>query len=208
MEDVTEQMNNLEARTELTPIDQVAPDEVNQVMRHMERAYAERWQGEDNFRDNIWAYGTQLLRIYSGDDLAAALVLDNDRISIIAVSPDHREQGFGKKLFEEAAKARPNVWITVAVDAYEMMATLTSKDLPFFPVESKDELESLFKATNQGKDKYQIETETKEIPLLSERLREKGVDHDDTFLAFTRQGGTHASTGKYYPQLIFQSKPQ
>lgn len=86
------------------------------------------------------------------------------------------------------------------------MTTLTRDSLSFLPVEDKATLEGLFEATNQGKDKFKIDVETKEIPLLSERLRGKDVDHGDAFLTFTREGGTHSASGKYYPQMIFQNK--
>ena len=163
--------------------------------------YAERWQGEDNYRKNILSNATELLRIYEGKDLAASLTIDNGRITAIAVHPDMRGHGLGTKLFEEAAKVNPHVWIGVAVDAEEMMATLTTDNLNYLPVNDRDRIESLYRATNQGRDSI-VTARSMEIPFLSGRLQEKGIDQR-SFTSYTREGGTHPST---YHQVLFQNQ--
>lgn len=197
------EMEPSDVRVELTPANQIQPEDSDEAMELFRVGYGERWQGEDNYRNAILNNATELLRIYADNNLAASITLDHQRITAIAVHPDFRGRGLGIRLFEEAAKAHPDVWIGVAIDAEEMMATLTSSDLNFAPVEDKARIESLYRATNQGR-KSEIEIEERRIPFLSERLSKKGIIHQDAFTTYTREGGTH---GTSYRQVLFQNQP-
>lgn len=189
---------------DLAPVSQVKPGDIEAVMKLMQIAYGDRWQGEDNFRANILANATELLRIYRDGALAASLLLDNERISIIAVNPDFQGQGLGVRLFQEAAKAHSDAWITAGTDADEMIITLTSDKLNYLPVEEKSRIEGLFRSTNQGRNHFRVEVENSEVPILSQRLTKKSVPHANTFMTYAREGATHSTT---YHQIVFQNQP-
>jgi len=200
-----EEMDNNNLRTDLSSAQQLEDGEINELSKLFKIGYGELWQGDHNFRSVIMRNATQVLRIYSEDNLAAGLVLDNSRITVIAVNPDFQAQGLGVKLFAEASKACPDVWITVGMDikSEAMIATLTSRRLNFMPVEDKSKIEHLFQQTNQGRDHYRVEVEDREVPFLSQRLALKGVKQD-TFGAYTRSGATHNTA---YQQILFQNQP-
>lgn len=199
------EMEETEVEVRLTPADQIQPEDSEEVMRFMELGYGERWQGEDNYRDAILSNATELLRIYVESDLGAALFIDNDRITAIAVHPGMRGKGLGIRLFQEAVKASPNVWISAGIDAEEMMTTLTSSKLSFHPVDDQAEIEALYRKTNQARDnKWKVEVDRRKIQYLVERLISKGI-HQDTFTTYVREGGTHKGA---YRQVLFQNKPQ
>ena len=197
-----QEMEKTDTRVEVTPASQIQPEDADEAMELFKVGYAERWQGEDNYRKNILSNATELLRIYEGKDLAASLTIDNGRITAIAVHPDMRGHGLGTKLFEEAAKVNPHVWIGVAVDAEEMMATVTSDSLSFLPIDDKDKIQDLYRKTNQGRNSV-VTAEKMELPFLSQRLRKKGTDRS-TFTTYTREDGTH---GQGYRQVLFQNQP-
>ncbi|MEK7559154.1 MAG: GNAT family N-acetyltransferase [Patescibacteria group bacterium] len=197
----TEEMGKTNTRVEVTTASQIRPEDSDEAMRLFKIGYAERWQGEENYKNNIINNATELLRLYEDDSLAASITLDNGRITCIAVHPDFRGQGLGKKLFEEAAKVNPDVWIGVTVNATGMMATLTTEGLNYLPIDNKDKIENLYRMTNQGHNS-RVMTQSMEIPFLSERLKEKGIDKN-TFTAYTREGGTH---GLDYRQVLFQNQ--
>jgi len=197
-----EEMEQADVKVEVTPASQIQPQDSDEAMELFKIGYAERWQGEDNYRNNILNNATELLRIYKGGNLAASITLDHGRISCIAVHPDFRGQGLGTKLFEEAAKVYPNAWIGVAVDAEEMMATLTSDSLNYSLVDDKNKIEGLYRMTNQGRNSV-VTSKSMEIPFLSGRLRKKGINQR-TFTTYAREGGTHAGE---YRQVLFQNQP-
>lgn len=197
-------MKKTHVTVDLTPVSQVKPGDVEAVIRLMQIAYGERWQGENNFRNNILANATELLRIYRDGALAASLLLDNERISIIAVNPDFQGQGLGVRLFQEAAKAHSNAWITAGTDADEMIITLTSDKLNYLPVEDKSRIEGLFQSTNQGRNHFKVEVENSKVPILFQRLTKKNVLHADTFMTYARKGATHSIA---YHQIVFQNQP-
>lgn len=196
-----EEMEQTDTRVQVTPASQIQPQDVDETMEFFRIGYAGRWQGEDNYRRNILNNATELLRIYKGEKLAASITLDNGRISCIAVNPDFRGEGLGTKLFEEAARVYPHVWIGVAVDAEEMMATLTTDSLNYLPVDDRDKIEELYRMTNQGRNSV-VTAQSTEIPFLSQRLKEKGIERR-TFTTYTREGGTHGST---YRQVLLQNQ--
>jgi ribosomal protein S18 acetylase RimI-like enzyme len=200
-----EEMEN-EVKAAISPTQQVSESDLKQLSKILESGYGPLWQGEENYRNAILGNSTQILRIYDGDSLAAGLTIDNSRISSIAVDPNFQGKGLGVKLFEEASKAIPDVWISVGVTPKSegMIATLTSKKLNFMPVEDKGRIEDLFKNTNQGKDRYAVDVTRVEFPLLSQRLEAKGIKQD-AFVAYSRAGSTH---GADYSQIIFQNQPQ
>lgn len=200
-------MEQTDLRVKVTPASQIKPEDSDEVMELLAAAYGnygDGWMGDDVFKNARLKNATEMLRIYNGHDLAASLLFDHDRISIIAVRPDSQGQGLGVRLFEEAAKVHPNVWITVGLDSDGMIATLTSNKLNFSLVEDKLKIEDLFRATNQGRDHFKVEAEEKEIPFLSERLKEKGI-YRNSFMAYSREGGTHAAN---YHQIVFQNQPK
>ena len=196
-----EEMEQADVKVEVTPASQIQPQDSDEAMELFKIGYAERWQGEDNYRNNILNNATELLRIYKGGNLAASITLDHGRISCIAVHPDFRGQGLGIKLFEEAAKVYPNAWIGVAIDAEEMMATLTSDSLNYSLVDDKNKIEGLYRMTNQGRNSV-VTANSMELPFLSQRLGEKGIDRS-VFATYTREGGTH---GGGYRQVLFQNQ--
>ena len=197
-----EEVEQADVRAELTPADQIQPKDSDEVIELLKVGYGERWQGEDNYRTAILNNATELLRIYVEDVLAASLFLDHSRITAIAVHPDMRGRGLGVRLFEEAAKAQPDVWISAGIDAEEMMATLTNAKLNFLPINDQAEIEALYRTTNQGRNAFEVEVETREIPFLTERLERKAI-HQDKFTTYTRAGGTHKTV---YRQVLFQNQ--
>ena len=192
-------------RVDVVPAQSLTEEDLKKLGELLAAGYGKLWQGEENFRNAIMGNATQVLRIYAQDNLAAALTIDNSRISAIVVGPDFQGRGLGVKLFEEASKAHPDAWITVGVDpkSEAMIATLTSRRLDFMPVEDKSKIENLFRHTNQGRDHYQVEVGNREFPFLSQRLALKGIKQD-TFVAYTRSGSTH---GTAYHQILFQNQP-
>lgn len=202
--EVEEEMDNNNLRIDLSRAQQLDEDELRELSKILAAGYGELWQGDENFRNAIMSNATQVLRIYDENNLVAGLTLDNSRISAIAVNPDFQGRGVGVKLFKEASRAHPGVWITVGVNpkSEAMVATLTSRRLNFMPVEDKIKIENLFRQTNQGREHYQVGTESAEFPFLSQRLALKGVKQNN-FIAYARAGSTH---GNAYHQILFQSQ--
>ena len=197
-----DEMDNV--RVDITPVTQLTEDQIKELGDLLAAGYDKLWQGDGNYRNAILGNATQVLRIYDGDALAAGVTIDNSRISAIAVGPHFQGRGLGVKLFKEASKAHPDIWITVGVDPKSegMIATLTSKKINFMPVEDKNKIEDLFRKTNQGREHYQVETESTEFPFLSQRLALKGINQN-SFIAYARAGSTH---GSVYHQILFQNQ--
>lgn len=197
-----QEMEQNQLRVDVTPAQQLSSNEVNELLELLKAGYDERWISDENFRDVIIRNATELLKLYSGDKLAAALVFDNKRISDIAVHPDFQGKGLGVKLFEEAAKAHPDSWISVGIGAEAMLATITAPKLNFVPIEDRAKIEDLFRQTNRGRDNFKMEATKIAVPFLTERLADRGIAKDE-FLAFVRPGATHGSS---YQQILFQNQ--
>lgn len=195
---------DLVARAVVIDKDQIDPQKAEQIKELFRQGYGEKWLGDENFTEVAFKNATQLLEIHIGADIAAALLFDYDRISDISVHPDFMGKGLGTKLFEEAAKARPQAWISVGTNAEGMLATVTDPDLHYLPVEDKDQIEALFQSTNRGKSTdYRVETTQSAAPLVTERLTKKGINQSE-FTTFFRHGATHGNT---YTQILFQNNP-
>lgn len=195
-------MEQESVKVEVTARDRVGGEELAMLRDFFKRGYGGRWIGDENFWTVMAHNFTQLLRLYSRNQLAAALLIDTKRISDIAVDPGCRGRGLGVKLLEEAAKVYSNVWISVGIDAEGMMATITDQGLNYLPVEDKQEIETLFKDTNRARGDYQVEISEVVVPLLSDRLAAKGIVRDK-FMAFSRINATH---GSVYKQILFQNQ--
>lgn len=195
---------DLITRAVVTDKDQIDPAKAEQIRELFRQGYGEKWLGDENFTEVALKNATQLLEIHIGADIAAALLFDHDRISDISVHPDFMGKGLGTKLFEEAAKARSQAWISVGTNAEGMLATVTDPALHYLPVEDKTQIEALFQETNRGKSTdYRVETTQSKASLVSERLAKKGINKSE-FTTFFRHGATHGNT---YTQILFQNKP-
>jgi GNAT superfamily N-acetyltransferase len=197
-----EEMNQDIVQAKFTTKDQISPDEISELIQFFKIGYGERWVSDEHFRDVVMSNMSDLLRLYSEDKLVAAAGINVNRITDISVDPNQRGKGLGLKLFEEAAKNNPRLWITVGVDAPEMLATVASPELNLLPIKDPTEIEKLFKEINGITGDFQIETTEVELPLLTERLQKKGINQDK-FLAFSRTNSLHGNT---YKQILFQNQ--
>lgn len=200
MEEAQVEAKNIQVK--LLTKEQISPDQKERLLKFFEEGYGERWISGDNFNEVMIPNATQALMIESDGRLAGALLFDHQRISDISVHPDFQGQGLGERLFEEAAKACSDAWISVGINAEGMLATVTSGNLHFLPVEEKQRIEVLFAQTNRGKDNFKVEVTRVALPILHERLANKGINKDQ-FTAFVRVGATH---GVGYQQILFQNQ--
>ncbi|MBI4040176.1 GNAT family N-acetyltransferase [Candidatus Daviesbacteria bacterium] len=195
---------SLSYQVKIIPRAGIADEQMGEFINFFEVGYGERWISEGHFRNVVMKNGTEMLTIREKGRLAAACNFDHHRITDIAVSPDFRGQGLGVRLFEEAARHDPRAWITIGVDAEAMQATVTDQRLKYLPVEDKDRIEDLFKECNGTRENYQVGIDRVELPLISQRLKRKGIKQKD-FVVSYRNKSLH---GQAYQQIIFQNQPQ
>lgn len=193
---------NGDFKTSIIPEGQLDNSHKQNLFKFLKEGYGDRWISDSNFWDVMIRNCTQVLEISSSNQLAAVALMDYHRISDIAVNPNFRGQGLGVKLFQEAAKTDPDVWISIEIDASEMLATITDQRLNFLPIGNKDKIENLFRETNRARDNYQVEITEIEQPLVSKRLANKGTSQN-RLAAFNRVNATH---GASYLQILFQNQ--
>ncbi len=190
-------------KVQVFPKEQITEEQLKEFIAFFKDGYGDRWVSEDHFRNVVMKNSTELLTVRDGEELVASFNFDNHRITDIAVSPTHRGEGLGVRLFQEAANHNPEAWITIGVDADAMLSTVTSKELNFVPVEDKDQMEGLFRQCNGTRENYQVGIEEVQLPMVMRRLKEKGIEHSDTFLTSYRGKSLH---GPAYKQIIFQNR--
>ena len=200
---IIKEMNKSEIVALVIPKDQITEEQLQQLMEIYKAGYGERWISEDHFRSTVMKNTSQVVQLLQGVNLAAALNINIRRITDIAVNPDFQGQGLGVRLFEEAARVDPNIWISVSADAAAMLATVTDQRLNYFPVEDRDKIEKMFRELNGIGENFRINLESMKHPLLSKRMKRKGIDQD-RFVAITRPNSLHGST---YKQIVFQNHP-
>lgn len=206
LEDTMEtEMDPTGITVKVTPKEEVTTKELEEIIDVLRAGYGEEWISDDHFRDVPMKYATHYLRLFAGDDLAATLSIHDNRITQVAVHPNFQGQGLGIKLFQEAAKFRQDMWITVDIKAEGMIATITDSRLNYFPVEDQDQIEDLFKNLSGDAvgDSYKVEVERIEHPFLSQRLAKKGIKQEK-FSAYYRPGALH---GSEYKQILWQNQP-
>lgn len=184
--------------------DEILQDHQQQLLELFKSGYGDDWLGDDVFWNVRMKNGTDVLELQSNNQIAAAIIFDNLRISLITVHPDFQGQGLGVRLFQEAAKAHSKAWISVATNADAVIRTITDSKLNFMPVEDKNKIEVLLGETNGSRNSSEVDIEEIEIPLLSERLAKKGIQEEKFVVYAAKTGSTH---GSGYKQVLFQNQP-
>lgn len=206
MEDaIINEMEKISVQPRWVSREQVTDQEINRLIAVYKSGYGPKWISEEHFRSTVIKNTSEILELVTGEDVAAAINVNNKRITDIAVNPKFQGQGLGVRLFEEAAKHIPEVWISVGIDpkAEGMMATVTDPRLSFLPVGDKTTIESLFKGLNGVESDLIIGTDRVKHKFLTGRLVGKGITQEE-FIAFYRPNSLH---GVGYEQILFQNQP-
>ena len=201
MEGEEVELTDLTAKTSL--ISELPREKLEELLEVFKAGYGDDWLGDDLFWNVRLKNATELLELRSENRMAAAILFDNLRILQVTVHPDFQGHGLGVKLLQEAAEVHPEAWISVALDANAVLATVADPRLNYLPVEDKDKIEELLKNINGSKGHYQVDA--KEVPqtVLSEKFASKGLKKDK-FIAFAaKEASTH---GQGYYQILFQNK--
>lgn len=177
--------------------------DINNLIYVYKLGYGAKWISEEHFREVVMRNTSEVLELLIDNNVAAALNVNNKRITDIAVDPKFQGQGFGVRLLLESTGHIPGVWISVGIDlkAEGMIATVTDQKLNFLPVENKAKIEGLFRELNGVEPGLIIGTDTTRHDLLSKRLEKRGIDQEE-FLVFFRPNSLH---GAGYRQILFQS---
>lgn len=180
-------------------------NQLEELLELFKAGYGGDWLGDDIFWKVRMKNGTEVLELQSNSKITAAILFDNLRISLITVHPDFQGQGLGVRLFQEAAKAQSEAWISVATNADAVLHTVADSRLNFMPIEDKEEIEDLLKETNGSRNSFEVDTKEVEVPLLSKRLAKKGIQKEKFVAYAAKTGSTH---GAQYWQILFQNQSQ
>lgn len=181
----------------------IDPQLLDQIIATYQKSYGDRWIGKERFIQETLPNTTAIDALIVGNQIAAAVNINTNRIITISVDTEFQGRGLGIELFKRVAELHPDIWISIGVDAKEMLTTITNKGLNFQLVEDPVKIEQLYRKIKGVPADFSIETTQIKDALLTSRCAKKGLKKEQ-FLAFTRSGSMHDS---FYQQLLFQNQP-
>lgn len=180
----------------------IDPNLLDQVISVYEGGYGKKWIGRERFMEETLPNTTVIDALMVNGKVAGAVNINNNRIITISINPEFQGLGLGTELFRQVADLHPDIWISIGVDAKEMLATITNGGLNFQLVEDPGKIKNLYKTLKGVNSDFSIETVEVEDPFLAQRFAKKGIKKDK-FTAFVRSGSLHDSS---YKQLLFQNQ--
>ena len=186
------------------PSSQITAQQLEELTAMYRRIYGELWQGDEDFLYRRMPSTSSLMLCKEGGKIVGATNLDGDRAMVTGVDIDYpRRAGLMLEMIKRLTSSHPSLWMTVSTTAKTFLKVMTSPELGFGVVEDKDEAEALFEAINRSGEKVVLYEQRVTIPILGQRLRNKGRSHDKEFIVFTRD----SSHGAGYLQVLMQNIP-
>lgn len=173
---------------------------VDPVMGVLKRSYENDvvWLGDDHFYQSTMP-NTTLIQYLSGEDdiIMAAASYNSDRMLMLGVEPKLQGGKLAQLLLSKALEENPRTWMTASAnhDAIPMIALLSKPTFSLKLVESLEEIEALFRNSNNVPDDDVFGGQMVEHVRLARVLGREG------FFAFTHTRSVH---GPGYLQFAFR----